>query len=99
MQADDGTVEIQFLRLQHLFSTERQQLLRQRRRSLPCLLNLDKIFTFGITWKPSTEQQFRIAKDGGEEVIEIVRDAAGELPQQPPFSGRGETAPQRFSVR
>ena len=77
-ETGDGLVEVHVFRHQDLFAAEREQLLRERRGALSRLLDFLEIRAIGIGFGAVTDQQLGIAKDCGQQVVEIVRDAAGE---------------------
>ena len=76
MSRDDG-VQVEHTGLQHLAAAEREQLARERRRAGSGLLDL-----LGMTAQArvalAVDQELAVAGDRGEEVVEVVRDAAGE---------------------
>ena len=74
---DDG-VEIQPRRLQDLFAAEGEQLLSERGRPLPGLLNLHQIRPIRIRFGAVADEQLGVAENGRQQVVEIVRDAAGK---------------------
>ena len=78
MQLGDRVIEVDLLWHQDLFAAERQQLLRQRRGTRPGLLDFLEVGALPTVGDAIGEQQLRVAEDRGEQVVEIVRDAAGE---------------------
>ena len=76
---DDDRVEVDDARLQHLLAPEGEQLLRQRRGAL-CRL-LDRLHVrplVGLTWVEAAEQEAAVHGDHGQEVVEVVSNAACE---------------------
>ena len=76
---DDDRVEVDDARLQHLLAPEGEELLRQRRGAL-CRL-LDRLHVrplAGLARVEAAEQEAAVHGDDGQEVVEVVRDAAGE---------------------
>jgi len=71
-------VEQKHFRLQHLFAAERQQLARQVRGSRPRGSHPLHVSAPGIFRAHLLEDQVRVAVDYGEQVVEIVRHAAGQ---------------------
>ena len=108
LQPENGLIEIDLLREKHLLAAERQQLLRQRRRALPRLLDFLEGRSIRIVRRPVIEQQLRVAENRRQQIIEIVRDAARQPPdalhllevrqprlEHPPFGGVALDAHQR----
>ena len=71
--------EIEHLRPQRLAARERQQLPHQARGAVGVLLDLHDVLERGIGRLVRVEQEVGRHHDGGEHVVEVVRDAAGEL--------------------
>ncbi len=71
--------EIQHLRPQRLPARERQQLPHQARRAVGVLLDLHDVLEGRIGRLVRVEQEVGRHHDGGQHVVEVVRDAAGEL--------------------
>ena len=71
--------EIEHLRPQGLAARERQQLPHQRRRAGRVLLDLHDVLERRIGRLVRVQQEVVRHHDGGQHVVEIVRDAAGEL--------------------
>ena len=71
--------EIEHLRPQGLPARERQQLPHQRRRAGRVLLDLHDVLERRIGRLVRVQQEVVRHHDGGQHVVEIVRDAAGEL--------------------
>ncbi len=74
---DDG-VEVQHLRLEQLVAAEREQLARERGRPLRRLLDLLRAGAQRVVLAQLLEHQVAVAADGGEDVVEVVRDPARE---------------------
>ena len=71
--------EIEHLRPQGLAARERQQLPHQRRRAGRVLLDLHDILERRIGRLVRVQQEIVRHHDGRKHIVEIVRDAAGEL--------------------
>ncbi len=71
--------EIEHLRPQRLAARERQQLPHQARRPVGVLLDLHDVLERRIGRLVRVEQEVGRHHDGGQHVVEVVRDAAGEL--------------------
>ena len=71
--------EIEHLRPQRLAARERQQVPHQARGAVGVLLDLHDVAERGIGRLVRVEQEVGRHHDGGEHVVEVVRDAAGEL--------------------
>ncbi len=78
VQRLDDLVEAQHLRLEHLLAAEGEQLPGERRRPQRGRLDLLDVGALGVLGAEVLEQQVAVAGDGREEVVEVVRDAAGE---------------------
>ena len=72
-------VEIEDLRLQHLSPAVREQLPRERRRALGCLADLLDILALRVAGGQVAQQQLCVAENGGQQVVEVVGDAARQL--------------------
>jgi len=73
----DHRVEIEPRRLQHLLAAEGEQLLGQRARALGRLLDQLELAPAHGVGADLREQQLRASGDDGQEVVEVVGDAAG----------------------
>ena len=71
--------EIEHLRPQGLPPRERQQMPHQARGAVGVLLDLHDVAERGIGRLVRVEQEVGRHHDGGEHVVEVVRDAAGKL--------------------
>ncbi len=71
--------EVEHLRPQRLPARERQQLPHQRRGARRVLLDLHDVLERRIGRLVRVQQEVVRHHDGGEHVVEVVRDAAGEL--------------------
>jgi hypothetical protein len=67
-----------YLRFQHLLPAERQELPDQRPGALPGLVDLDEYFPRRIVGRQIAQEQVAVPSDDGEQVVEVVRHAAGE---------------------
>ena len=73
---DGGQVED--ARLEHLLAAEREELPREPRGSLRGLLDQLHGVAPGSGGLERVEQELRAAADDGQDVVEVVRDAAGQ---------------------
>ena len=71
--------EIEHLRAQRLLAREGQQMPHQARRAVGILLDLHDVAERRIGRLVRVEQEVGRHDDGGEHVVEVVSDAAGEL--------------------
>ena len=71
--------EVEHLRAQRLAAREGEQLAHQARRPVGVLLDLHDVLERRIGRPMRIEQEVGRHHDGGEHVVEIVRDPAGEL--------------------
>ena len=75
----DGAVEVDDTGLEDLHAAEREKLASHRDGAVGSLLDLLDVFALG--WFPTAiEKQVAIAANHRKEIIEIVRDSAGEPP-------------------
>ena len=74
----DALVQVQHLRLEHLLAAEREELPRQVRRALRRRPDLLDVGAKGLVGLEVAADQLRVAQDDGQQVVEVVRDAAGE---------------------
>ena len=76
--AVDCLVQAQAARLHHLLAAEGQQLPGQRGGAVGRALDFLDVLAAAIVHRQSIQQKIRIAEDRGEDVVEVVRDAAGK---------------------
>ena len=74
----DDDVQIEHDRLNHLLAAERQQLARQRRRAAAGLPDALDVVADARAGRQALEDQVRVTEDPGEQVVEVMRDAAGQ---------------------
>src|SRR5882724_11099808 len=74
---DDG-IQIHRARLQHLHPAESEKLTRQRSCAIRRSINLFNLARDVICWWQNIQQQFRVALDHHQQIVEVVRDAACE---------------------
>ena len=79
LELRQDVVELQRLRSKRLAARERQQLPHQTRRPVGVLLDLHDVLKRRIGRAMVGEQEVGIADDGGQHVVEVMRDAAREL--------------------
>jgi hypothetical protein len=72
-------VEVDDAWREHLPPAEGEELLRQLRGSQPGRADLRRLDAHRVLCLEVAQHQVRVADDHGEEVVEIVRDASGEL--------------------
>ena len=89
-QVAEHRSEIDRVGLQHLLAAERQQLLRQRRGALGGAANLQRLIADRRLRRRVLLDHAGVAEDRGEHVVEVVRDAAGELADRLHLLGLGE---------
>ena len=78
LHAGDDRVQVEDTRLEDLPAAECEQLLRQRRSAAAGLPDLLGAFAPRVAFGQLGEQQLAVARDGRQQVVEIVRDAAGQ---------------------
>ena len=86
-------VEVEPLRLQDLAAAEGEELAGQLGRPLAGALDLLDLAPFGIVRVEAGEEQLAVAGDDGDQVVEVVGDAAGELAHR--LHAGGEAKPLR----
>jgi hypothetical protein len=69
-------VEVDRPRLQHLLATEGEELAGEARGAVGRLADLGGVLAARVARGEVFEQQVGVARDGGEDVVEIVRDPA-----------------------
>ena len=79
LQFGQHVAELQGLRPQRLPAREGEQLPHQARRAIGVLLDLHDVLEGRIGRPVIGEQQIGIADDRGQHIVEVMRDAAGEL--------------------
>jgi hypothetical protein len=82
VHAADGLVQIDHARLPHLLATEREQLLGQLARAPPGARDLLDIGAQRVLRPQAARDQRGVTQDHRQQVVEVVRDAAGELPDR-----------------
>ena len=78
----DDAIRLEHPRLQHLLAAKREELARERLRPARRRADLFDRLPFGVAVGEALLEQFGVAGDGGEHVVEIVGDAASELPDR-----------------
>ena len=73
-------VQIEHARLEHLLAAEGEQLPRQRRRALGGLANLRHVLMQNMIRRKLLQGHIAVAENRREDVVEIMRHAAGQLP-------------------
>ena len=95
----EDRVQVERARLQHLPAAEREQLLRQLRRAVGRTLDLAEVAReLRVAVRP-LEQQRRVPDDAGQEVVEVVCDAAREPAEALELLGAQELRPRAASGR
>ena len=82
-QADrvgDGAVEVERRELLHLAAAEGEELPRQLGRAVAGVRDLVEVRAQLVVAADALERERGVAADRGEQVVEVVRDAARELP-------------------
>ena len=74
----DEAVELGRARLEHLAPAEREQLSGEGGRAIRGTVDLVGVMVLDAPRRDMREQQLRVAADRGEQVVEVVCDAAGE---------------------
>ena len=74
----DHAIQIKNLRRQHLLAAEGQELAGERCRAPRCAGNFLRRAAQRRVRAEAVKQKFRIARDHHQQIVEIVRDAAGE---------------------
>ena len=78
-EVGEPIVEVQHLRAQRLAAREREQLPHEARGPVGVLLDLHDVLEGRVGRPVIGEEQIAIADDRLQHVVEVVRDAAGEL--------------------
>ncbi len=82
LQVLDDLVEVDAAGLHHLLAAEGEQLTREGGSTMCGAFDLLDVEPEGIAGAEAVQHQIRVAKDGGEHVVEVVRDAAGQPPHR-----------------
>jgi hypothetical protein len=96
--ADDG-VQIQDLRSEHLLPAEGEELAREVGRVLGGLLDEADPPVQGIARREPTVEEVGMAPDHGEEIVEVVRQPAGQASDALHLLGPAGTAPPAAGAR
>ena len=78
-QFADHVAQRQHLGLHGLLAREGQKLAHQRRRAQRVLVDLVDLLERGIARLMAHQEEFAIADDDGQQIVEVMRHAAGEL--------------------
>ena len=81
-QIGQHVLQVQTLRLQRLLAREGQQLPDQRRRPIGILMDLHQIGIVGVFAFVSQQQQVAVPRNRGQQVVEIMRNPACQLPDR-----------------
>ena len=76
--AAHDVAEIEHRRLQHLLAAEREQLVREIRGAIGRVDHLAEIVRGGAGLVGAHQRELRVAGDDRDQIVEVVRDAAGE---------------------
>ena len=98
-QVRQRLAELHDLGPQRLAAREGEQLAHEARGPVRVLLDLHEVLEGRIGRPVAREQQVRIADDRLQDVVEIVRDAAGELADRPASSAPGRIAARAGAAR
>ncbi len=74
-----GVAQIENTQVEDLSAAERQQLSRERRRALGGAADFGEILMVTALGPNVVQQHVAVALDGGEQVVEVVRNATGQL--------------------
>ena len=75
----EDLADVEHLRAQSLLAREGKELAHQARRPVGVLLDLDDVLERRVGRLVGVEQKIARHHDGGEHIVEVMRDAAGEL--------------------
>jgi hypothetical protein len=78
----DDVVDVERSRVEHLLAAEGEQLAREVGGSLPGVEDLSELGARGVVGARSAEQGVAVAVDDQQQVVEVVRDAAGQSPDR-----------------
>jgi hypothetical protein len=78
-QVGHGVAQIDDFELQFLLPRERQKLAHKRGGTVGILRNLDEIPEIGVALIVAQQQQVAMARDRGQQVVEVMRHASGKL--------------------
>ncbi len=95
----DDAVEVSHPWLQHLPARIRQQLPRQRRGPVGRPFDLLEVFPVRVRRVEFEQDQFAGAQDGGQHVVEVVGDAACQLPDRLHLLRLGELGLEALALR
>ena len=79
LHVGDDLVDMHGLGLARLLATESEQLCSERRCTPGRLQNLSQFISKRIFGRESVIDELRVATDDGQQVVEVVRDSAGQL--------------------
>ena len=73
----DALTKVEHLRLEHLLTAEGEELFREVRGPHPCCVDLFDVGAEDLVELELGADHFCVAEDDGQDVVEVVRDAAG----------------------
>ena len=74
----DDVAQLEHLRQDHLAAAEGEQLARERRRASGRAHDLERVLAARVVGVEAGDEELAVAADRGQEVVEVVRDPAGE---------------------
>ena len=95
-QLADHLAQGKLLGLHGLLAAEGQKLAHQIGRAQRILMHLVKLLERGIARRVTHQQEFAIADDNGEQIVEIMRHPPGKLTHRLQLLGLGELGFQRL---
>ncbi len=78
LQPANDRSDVEHLRLEYLAAAEGEQLVRQRRRALGGTCDLERVLAARVIGVEAGDEKLGVAPDRGQQVVEIVRNPAGE---------------------
>ena len=93
---EDDRVEVQNFGFQNLLAAEGQELTGQRSGALPRFLDLQAFLVQGIVRRQALLENLAVADDHTQQIIEVMGDPAGELPNGFHFLRLAQLFLQRF---
>ncbi len=80
MYVEDDGVEVQYFRIKDLLPAEGQELAGQRGGALPRFLDLQAFLEQGVARRQALLENLAVADDHPQQIIKVMGDPAGELP-------------------
>src|SRR5580700_5165917 len=98
LHIEDNAVEVQNFWIKDLLTAERQELAGKRCGALPGLLDLQAFLEQGIVRRQALLENLAVADDYAQQIIKVMGDPAGKLPNGFHFLSLPQLFLERFTL-